>query len=57
VEGVPVSYKGDVWEAQIRVPPGRHRLAYRVDGGTWKAPANLGKLKEFGGEVGLIVVP
>jgi hypothetical protein len=56
-EGVPVAYKGDVWESQIRVPPGRHRLAYRVDGGAWKAPANLGKLKEFGGEVGLIVVP
>lgn len=56
-EGVPVTFKGDVWEAQVRVPPGRHRVAYRVDGGTWKAPANLGKLKEFGGEVGLIVVP
>jgi hypothetical protein len=56
-EGVPVTYKGDVWEAQVRVPPGRHRVAYRIDGGAWKAPANLGKLREFGGEVGLIVVP
>ena len=56
-EGVPVAYKGDVWEAQVRVPPGRHRVAYRVDDGAWRAPANLGKLREFGGEVGLIVVP
>lgn len=56
-EGVPVTYKGDVWEAQTRVPPGRHRVAYRVDNGPWRAPANLGKLREFGGEVGLIVVP
>jgi len=56
-EGVPVTFKGDVWEAQVRVPPGRHRVAFRLDGGAWKAPANLGKFKEFGGEVGLIVVP
>ena len=56
-EGVPVTFKGDVWEAQVRVPPGRHRVAYRVDGETWTAPANLARFKEFGGEVGLIVVP
>ena len=56
-ESVPVTYKGDAWEAQIRIPPGRHRVAYRVDDGVWRAPANLGKLREFGGEVGLIVVP
>lgn len=56
-EGVPVTFKGEVWEAQIRVPPGRHRVAYRVDGGSWKAPANLAKFKQFGGEVGLVVVP
>lgn len=56
-EGVPVAFRGDVWEAQVRVPPGRHRVAFRVDGGTWKAPANLAKFNEFGGDVGLIVVP
>ncbi|GDX86836.1 hypothetical protein LBMAG44_07490 [Gemmatimonadota bacterium] len=35
----------------------RHRMAYRVDDGVWRALANLGKRREIGGEVGLIVVP
>jgi hypothetical protein len=29
-----------------------------VDGGPWRAPLNLGKVRdEFGGEAGLVVVP
>ncbi len=54
---VPITLKGDTWEAQVHVPPGRHRVAYRIDGGAWRAPAGLARLHEFGGEVGLIVVP
>lgn len=56
-EPVPARRVGDLWEAQARVPAGRHRVAYRVDGGPWRAPGNLGRLREFGGEVGLVVVP
>ena len=56
-EGVPVTHRGEMWEAHVRIPPGRHRVAFRVDGGSWRAPANLARLREFGGEVGLIVVP
>jgi hypothetical protein len=56
-EPVPARRAGDMWEAQVRVPPGRHRVAYRIDGGPWRAQGNLGRLREFGGEVGLIVVP
>lgn len=56
-EPVPVTRKGGYWEAQVHVPPGRHRVAYRVDGGAWRAPQGLARLREFDGEVGLIVVP
>jgi hypothetical protein len=56
-EPVPITFRGGFWEAQVRVPPGRHRVAYRIDGGAWRAPAGLAKLREFDGEVGLIVVP
>lgn len=54
---VPITRKGEIWEAQVHVPPGRHRVAYRVDGGPWRAPTGLARLREFDGEVGLIVVP
>lgn len=54
---VPITLKGEIWEAQVHVPPGRHRVAYRVDGGAWRAPHGLARLREFDGEVGLIVVP
>jgi hypothetical protein len=56
-EPVPITFKGGYWEAQVHVPPGRHRVAYRIDGGSWRAPAGLARLREFEGEVGLIVVP
>jgi hypothetical protein len=56
-EPIPLELKGAYWEAQVRVPPGRHRVAYRIDGGAWRAPSGLARLKEFGGEVGLIVIP
>ena len=40
------------------IPVGLHRMAVRVDGGPWRAPANTPSIDdEFGGRVGLIVVP
>lgn len=56
-EPVAITFKGGFWESQVHVPPGRHRVAYRIDGGGWRAPAGLARLREFGGDVGLIVVP
>ncbi|MFI5309943.1 MAG: hypothetical protein ACHQQ3_01820 [Gemmatimonadales bacterium] len=48
----------DGWEAQVPLAPGVHRVAVRINGGPWRAPANLGKVRdEFGGEVGIVVVP
>lgn len=48
----------DAWELQVHVPPGPHRVAVRINGSQWRAPANLTKVTdEFGGEAGLVVVP
>lgn len=46
------------WEAEVHLPPGRHRVAYRIDDGPWRAPRGTAMVKDgFGGEAGLIVVP
>jgi hypothetical protein len=48
----------DAWELQVHVPPGPQRVAVRINGSDWRAPANLTKVTdEFGGEAGLVVVP
>jgi hypothetical protein len=48
----------DGWEAQVALPSGTHRVAVRINDGPWRAPANLGKVRdEFGGEAGIVVVP
>jgi hypothetical protein len=45
------------WRTVLTIPPGLHRLAIRVDGGSWRAPPGLHPLtSEFGGEVAEIVV-
>ena len=52
----PVS--GDRWALALPLPPGVRRLAIRVDGGPWLAPAGTRRVfDEFGGEVGLLIVP
>jgi hypothetical protein len=57
-EPVPLRRSADGWEAQVALTPGRHRVAFRVDGGPWRAPATLARVRDdFGGEAGLIVVP
>ena len=48
----------DAWELRVHIPPGPQRVAVRINGSQWRAPANLTKVNdEFGGEAGLIVVP
>ena len=47
-----------VWEVVVRVPRGIHRIAVRIDGGLWTAPAGSRRADDdFGGEVGIFVVP
>jgi hypothetical protein len=48
----------DRWEWAVPLPPGVRRLAVRVDGGPWLAPAGTRRVfDEFGSEVGLLIVP
>ncbi len=55
---VPMMWVLDAWELQVHVPSGPQRVAVRINGSQWRAPANLTKVTdEFGGEAGLIVVP
>lgn len=49
---------GDVWRCDRAVTPGLHRIAIRIDGGEWIAPANIpSTADDLGGVVGLITVP
>ena len=47
----------DGWRALLRISPGLHRLAIRIDGGEWQAPPGTKPIaSEFGGEVAEVVV-
>jgi hypothetical protein len=47
----------DAWRALLPVSPGLHRLAIRIDGGSWQAPPGTRAIRsEFGGEVAEVVV-
>ena len=55
---IPMRRTGNRWEVQVLLPSGRHRVAVRVNGGPWRAPAPLARVRDdFGGEAGLVVVP
>ena len=44
--------------ARVQLPSGTHRVAVRVNGGEWMAPAGLARVKDdLGGSAGLVVVP
>jgi hypothetical protein len=47
-----------VWEGVVRMSRGVHRVAVRIDGGPWRAPAGARRADDdFDGEVGILVVP
>lgn len=46
------------WRVTSPLAPGTYRFNVRLDGGEWMVPAGVTRLKdEFGGDVGLLVVP
>lgn len=46
------------WRIELNIAPGPHRVAIRVDGGPWRVPPNLPRVADdFGGEVGIVIVP
>jgi len=48
----------DTWRAVLTLTPGTHRFALVLPGGRWIVPPGVTKLPDdFGGEVGLLVVP
>lgn len=47
-----------VWIARVRLTTGKYRVAVQVNGGEWRAPRNLARVRDdFGGEAGLVVIP
>lgn len=47
----------DGWRVLLPISPGLHRLAVRIDGGTWRAPQGTRPIaSEFGGEVAEVIV-
>jgi hypothetical protein len=46
------------WEITLFIPPGVHRANVRLDGGQWTVPLGLRtEQDEFGGEVGILIIP
>ena len=46
------------WRIERMITPGPHRVAIRIDGGPWRVPPNLPRVADdFGGEVGIVIVP
>ena len=57
-EPVELDRRGDRWERRLTMASGPHHVLVRIDGGAWVAPSNLPRIDdEFGGRVGLLVVP
>lgn len=57
-EPILLRYSGaGVWRTVLPIAPGLHRLAVRIDGGSWQAPPGSRPItSEFGSEVAEIVV-
>jgi hypothetical protein len=48
---------GGAWFVDLRIPPGRYRYAFRVDGATWRIPDGAAAVDDdFGGKSALLEV-
>lgn len=57
-EPLPLVREGAFFVARTELPSGKFRIAVRVNGGEWRAPRNLARVRDdYGGEAGLVVVP
>jgi hypothetical protein len=57
-EPVSLAPRGNAFERVVALSSGTHRLLLRIDGGAWRTAANTPAVDdEFGGRVGLLVVP
>jgi hypothetical protein len=46
-----------VWYADMRIPPGRYRYAFRINGGAWRVPDGAAAVDDgFGGQSAWLVV-
>ncbi len=55
---LPLVREGGLLVARVRLPPGKHRVAVRVNLGEWRAPRNLARVRDdYGGEAGIVVIP
>lgn len=55
---VTVPHTTNGFELTVELPSGTHRIAIRINGGAWRAPTGLARIKDdLGGEAGLVVVP
>lgn len=55
---IPLVREGAFFVARVELPPGKYRVAIRVNLGVWRAPRNLARVRDdYGGEAGLVVIP
>lgn len=55
---VRLTRDGDTFVHRLTLPSGTHRIAVRINGGTWRAPLGLVPVEDdFGTRAGLVVVP
>jgi hypothetical protein len=54
---VPAVKAGDVWYADLKIPPGEYRYAFRVDGREWRVPRGATAVNDgFGGQSAWLTV-
>lgn len=57
-EPIPLEREGSFFVGRVQLPPGKYRVAVRVNQGAWRAPRNLARVRDdYGGESGLVVIP
>jgi hypothetical protein len=57
-QAVPaVRAENGVWYADLRIPPGQYRYAFRIDGHTWRVPEHAVAVDDgFGGKAAYVTV-